>query len=330
MQLTVNDGRQSVLGAVQFYPGRYAAIDVGSHSVLLLVADVDEEGRLTPVVESARHTRLSERSYAGKRLIRAARERTGEAVLELTRLARRLDAESIAAVGTSVLREAENSQEFRAQVREDCGLPIEVISGEQEAELAYLGNLHDRRLPPTEGERVVIDVGGGSTEIVRGLGHSILSRESFPVGAVRLTELMIRADPPSTPECDRADAAIEEAMASVGSLAPRALLLGSGGTVQNLASVARAAGLLAAPEIHGAVLPHSVVTELIDLFRSLPLKFRKRVPGLEPERADVILAGAMILHQTMAALSAPRIVVTMNGVRHGCVYAMAQRARTRR
>jgi len=294
------------------------------------VADVDEEGRLTPVLESARHTRLSERSYAGKRLIRAAQERTGEAVLEFTQLARRLDAESIAAVGTSVLRDAENSREFRIQVREDCGLPVEVISGEQEADLAYLGNLHDRRLPPTEGERVVIDIGGGSTEIVRGLGHSILHRESFPVGAVRLTELILRADPPNVAECDRCDATIEEAMARVGSLAPRSLLLGTGGTIQNLASVARTAGLVAAREIHGAVLPHTVVSELIDLFRSLPLKFRKRVPGLEPERADVILAGAMILHQMMAALSAPKIVVSANGVRHGCVYTMAQQARMRR
>ena len=319
-----------VVQPVRFYPGRYAAIDVGSHSVLLLVADVDEEGRLTPVAEGARNTRLSERYYVGHRLIRPARERTSEAVTEFHRVARRMGAEGIAAVGTSVLREAANGSEFRTQVRQECGLPIEVITGEQEAELAYLGNLFDRRLPPTDGERVVVDIGGGSTEIVRGLGESIRSRESYRAGAVRLTEQFIRSDPPSLSECDAANATIEELFSRVEPLPPRTLLLGSGGTLQNVASVAKSAGLLQARDVHGAVLPHAVVAELVDLFRSLPVKFRKRVPGLEPDRADVILAGAMILHQVMALLSAPGIIVSGNGVRHGCIYSMAQRALLKR
>jgi exopolyphosphatase/guanosine-5'-triphosphate,3'-diphosphate pyrophosphatase len=314
------------LRPAQFYPGRYAAIDVGSHSVLFLVADVDAEGRLTPVAEGVRNTRLSERYYAANRLIRTARARTSEAVGDFTRLARQVGAEGIAAVGTSVLREAPNSSEFRSQVRQECGLPIEVITGQQEAELAYQGNLHDRRLPPTDGERVVIDIGGGSTEFVRGLGESILSRESFPLGAVRLTERFMRSDPPSVAECDAADSAIEEALARLQPLSPHSLLLGSGGTAVNLAAVAKAAGLISAREVHGAVLRHSTVAELVDLFRTLPLKFRKRVPGLEPERADVILAGAMILHQLMASIGATSITVTSNGVRHGCIYAMAQRS----
>jgi len=311
---------------VQFYPGRYAAIDVGSHSVLLLVADVDDEGRLSRVAEGSRNTRLSERYYVGHRLIRTARDRTSEAIVDFMRIARRAGADGIAAVGTSVLREAPNSDEFRSQVRQETGLPIEVITGEQEAELAYQGNLHDRRLPPTDGERIVVDIGGGSTEIVRGLGESILSRQSFPLGAVRLTEQFMRADPPSMAECDTADRAIEEALAHLQPLGPRSLLLGSGGTVVNLAAVAKAAGLITAREVHGAVLQHSTVAELVDLFRTLPLKFRKRVPGLEPDRADVIVAGAMILHQFMASIGATSIVVTANGVRHGCIYAMAQRS----
>src|SRR5690349_13738577 len=107
----------------------------------MLVADVDEEGVLTPVADGARTTRLSERYFVGSRLIRSARERTLEAVCDFTRIARRTGAEGIAAVGTSVLREATNGTEFQAQVRQECGLPIEVISGEQEAELAYNGNL---------------------------------------------------------------------------------------------------------------------------------------------------------------------------------------------
>src|SRR5437588_1066478 len=226
-----------------FYPGRYAAIDVGSNSVLLLVADVDEEGRLTPIAEGQRTTSLSEKYYVGNRLIRPARERTVEVIGEFMRVARRAGAEGIAAVGTSVLREAENGAEFRAQVRQECGLPIEVISGEQEAELAYTGNIHDRALPATDGERVVLDIGGGSTEIVRGIGHSITGLASFPLGAVRLTEGYLKSDPPAAAECSAAEMAIEQALSDVRPLAPASLLLGSGGTLYNLGSVARPAGL---------------------------------------------------------------------------------------
>lgn len=313
-----------------FYPGRYAAIDVGSNSVLLLVADVDEEGHLTPVADGARATRLSERYYVGKRLARTARERTVEAICDFVRIARRVGAEGIAAVGTSVLREATNGSDFRVQVRQECGLPIEVISGEQEAELAYQGNLYDRRLPPIDGERVVLDIGGGSTEAVRGMGYAIHSRASYPLGANRVTELFLRTDPPLVAECDAADAYIEQMLSDVDPLTPASRLLGSGGTLYNLARVARSAGMIGCDDLHGALLPHGRVGELVELFRSLPVKFRKRVPGLEPERAEVILAGAMILHQVMARLSASSVVVTANGVRHGCVYAMAQRALQRR
>lgn len=313
-----------------FQPGRYAAIDVGSHSVLLLVADVDEEGHLTPVAEGASNTRLSERYYASRRLQRPAQDRTASAIGELTRMARKAGAEGIAAVGTSVMREAANGPEFQAQVRQQFGLPIEIISGEQEAELAYQGNLHDRRLPGSDGERVVIDIGGGSTELIRGLGGTIRERASYPIGAVRLTELHLRSDPPDREELLQAEAAIEEPLSAVDPLSPQSLLLGSGGTLENLGRVAIGAGMIAGSDVHGAILPHTRVAELVDLFRSLPQTFRKRVPGLEPERADVILAGAMILHQLMARLSAPHIVITENGVRHGCVYAMARRPLLRR
>ncbi|MFN3649364.1 MAG: Ppx/GppA family phosphatase [Armatimonadota bacterium] len=313
-----------------FCPGRYAAIDVGSHSVLLLVADVDEEGRLTPVADGARATRLSERYYIRKRLSRPARDRTLEAICDFSRIARRCGAEGIAAVGTSVLRDAPNGTEFRSQVRQECGLPIEVITGEQEAELAYEGNLHDRLLPACDGERVVIDVGGGSTELVRGIGGTLTSRVSFPIGAVRLTESFLRSDPPSAAECAAAEAAVEQAFCDVEPLLPASVLIGSSGTVYNLTRVAIAGGLIPAEKVHGAALPHTRVAELVDLFRSLPIKFRKRVPGLEPERADVIFAGAMILHQVMARLSATQLTTSSNGVRHGCIYNMARRALLKR
>jgi exopolyphosphatase/guanosine-5'-triphosphate,3'-diphosphate pyrophosphatase len=314
----------------RFSAGRYAAIDVGSNSVLGLVADVDEEGRLNPVADGAIVTRLGERFYAQKRLVRPARERTLAAITEFARVARQFGADCIGAVGTSVVREAGNAAEFLAEVWHECNLPLEVISGEQEAELAYSGNLHDRGLPGTDGERIVLDIGGGSTEVVRGFGPAIRGRASYALGAARLTELFLKGDPPSAGECAAAQTAIEEALSGIDPRPNGSLVLASGGTVCNLASIALSSGMSAGPNIHGLTLKHAQVNELVELLQSLPLKFRKRVPGLEPERADVIFGGALILHQLMARLSSASVVVSVNGVRHGCVYALSQRALQRR
>jgi exopolyphosphatase/guanosine-5'-triphosphate,3'-diphosphate pyrophosphatase len=307
-------------------PGRYAAIDVGSHSVLLLVAEVDAPGRLTAVAEGERVTRLAERFGASGRLARAPRERTLDAIGEFARVARRAGADGISVVGTGVLRAAENAAEFIQQVRLECGLSLEVLSGEREAELAYRGNLHDQRLPGVDGERIVIDIGGASTEIVRGIGARIHRCSSYPVGALSLTEALLRSDPPTPAECAAAEARIEEHLADVEPMAVASVVLASGGTAVNLGRVAQAAGMIPPGELHGAAIPHARIVEIIELFRTLPVKFRRRVPGVDPERADVILAGGMLLHQAMAHLSAPTVRVTTNGVRHGCVFALAQSA----
>lgn len=309
-----------------FQPGRFAALDVGSHSVLLLVADIDEEGHLTPVVDGGRHTRLSEQCFGDRRLTRPARERTLEAIADLLRMARRAGAEAVAAVGTSVLREAENGAEFLTQVRRETGVRIEVISGRQEAELAYRGNMLDHALPAVEGERLVLDVGGGSTELTRGLGESILETRSLPLGAVRLTEMFLKSDPPRASELRDAETCIEAGLAELQPPPPCSVLIGCGGTLVTLASVARAGGFIGCDAIHGAVLTHARISELVDLFRTLPIEFRRRVPGLDAGRADVILAGAMILHQAMGALGLPQLTVSTSGVRHGTLYTLARQA----
>ena len=174
--------------------------------------------------------------------------------------------------------------------------------------------------------RTVADIGGGSTEVVYGRGPEITYRASFPIGAVKVTETFLKGDPPSAAEFDAAERAIEQTLSPLEPADPDAVAIGTGGTLYNLGAVARAGGMISAPETHGAEMPHTRVSELVDLLRSLPVRFRQRIPSLEPGRADVILAGAMILHQAMAALSKPRILVSARGIRHGCVLALAERA----
>ncbi|MBI3911981.1 MAG: Ppx/GppA family phosphatase [Armatimonadetes bacterium] len=306
-------------------PGRYAAIDVGTNSVLLLAADVSRCGGLRPVLERAAITRLGEGLGRQPHLQRAAMERTLGTIRDFVRLSRSINVHAIAIVGTAVLRDAVNGPDFAQQVMAATGVPMEIISGAEEAELAFAGNRGDDRLPKPMGERVIVDIGGGSTEIVRGTVEGTYHRESYRTGAVCLTERYLASDPPSLAECEAAQQAIEAALGTPELLPPRAVLLGTGGTVLNLASMALAGGMISGPEVHGALLSHGCVAELLDLLRYMPVEFRRRCPGLEPARADIILAGAMILHQVMGLLSAPSLTVTANGIRHGCIYALARR-----
>jgi exopolyphosphatase/guanosine-5'-triphosphate,3'-diphosphate pyrophosphatase len=310
-----------------YRPGRYAAVDVGTNSVLVLVADVDPDGGLTSIVEKAQITRLGQDIGATGQLAHSAVNRTLRAVSGYVVDARDAGATCMAIIGTAVLREAANGDSFSHLVHAACGLPVEVISGEQEAELAWLAQARDPALGDRSRPRVVLDIGGGSTEIVYGYASEITYRASFPLGAVRLTEAYLKSDPPSAAEFGAAENVIEQTLSPLEPADPDALAIGTGGTLYNLGAVARAGGMIAAPETHGAELPHTRVSELVDLLRSLPVRFRQRIPSLEPGRADVILAGAMILHQAMAALSRPRIRVSARGIRHGCVLALAQRAR---
>lgn len=306
-------------------PGRYAAIDIGTNSVLLLVADVTGDGELRPVCEKSRISRLGENVAASGALAPAATVRTLATVAEYADKARRGGAEGIAAVGTAVLRDAANAGEFCQLVRSRCGIMVEIITGEQEAELAW--RAQQGVLENDFRRRAVLDIGGGSTEVICGRVDEIAWRTSFRIGAVRLTEQHLRGDPPSDQEFDAAEQAIEQLLSPLEPLDSGTTLVGTGGTIANLAAVARAAGMVGSPETHGARLTHPRVAELVDLFRSLPVRFRQRVPALEPERADVILGGAMILHQAMARLSAPEIRVSTRGIRHGCILMMAERAR---
>ena len=304
-----------------FRPGRYAAIDVGSHSTLLLIADIDSGGRLSARMEAEEPSRLSEQFQATGRLLRAARQRTLNAIAEFVDAAREDGATSISLVGTSVLREASNAPDFLQEVQLGCGLPLTVLTGEREAELAYLGNLFDRLLPASEDERVLLDIGGGSTEVVRGLGGDLRCAQTFPVGTVRLTESHLKGDPPDHAQIGAVEKDLDEMATAIAPLGPGGVVLGSGGTMLNLGRIALLGGLAMGEEVHGLSLTAKNVDELADLFRSLPLKFRRRVPGLDPERADVIFAGILILKRLLSQLQASNVVVTNNGVRHGCLYA---------
>ncbi|BDG04314.1 Ppx/GppA phosphatase family protein [Anaeromyxobacter oryzae] len=297
---------------------RYAAIDVGTNTVLLLVAE-RRGGGLAPVLERAEITRLGRGVDRTGRLDPAAIQGTVDVVAAYAAEARGLGAEILACVATSAARDAANGADFFAAARERAGLSPEIISGDEEARLVYGSAFRDFG---AGGPLAVLDVGGGSTEFIVGEGPAPRARTSLQVGAVRLTERHVTTDPIAAVEWARVRAAARDALAPLAGLAAGAgaTLVGVAGTVTTLCAVAQALPAYDAEKVHGAVMARADVEALLARLAALPVAARAALPGMEPKRADVILAGGAIVAEAMALAGFDRLTVSDRGVRWGLLY----------
>ncbi|MGH7817412.1 MAG: Ppx/GppA phosphatase family protein, partial [Candidatus Binatia bacterium] len=235
-----------------------------------------------------------------------------------------LGVEEIIAVGTSALRDAENSAEVRARLGERLGFEIRVISGAEEAAYSFLAV--ERGLSLT-GELLVIDIGGGSTEFIRGNGAGLSEAVSVNLGSVRLTERFLHADPARAEEVKEMTEAIDQELAPlhVRFARSRALtLVGIAGIFTTLAAVGKKLERYGHAEVHGSRLSLAEVRRQIRLFQEKSLAERKQIAGLEPKRADVILAGACLIDRIMTLFHADSVVVSDQGVRYGLLHERAQ------
>lgn len=303
---------------------RLAAIDVGTNTVLLLVAERTGAG-LAPVLERAEITRLGRGVDATGRLDPAAIAETAAVVGEYAAAARALGASRVACVATSAARDASNGAAFFEAVRRAAGLDAAVISGDEEARLVYESAWRD--FGAAGSPLAVLDVGGGSTEFTFGDGPAPRGRTSLQVGAVRLTERHVRGDPPSAAELaavrDGARAALRPLAAMA---APRGgRLVGVAGTVTTLSAVAQALPAYDAARVHGAPLSLAEIEALVTRLAALTVAARAALPGMEPKRADVILAGAVVVAEAMRATGFDRLTVSDRGVRWGLVHELAAR-----
>ncbi|MDH7571105.1 MAG: Ppx/GppA phosphatase family protein [Armatimonadota bacterium] len=306
---------------------RAAAIDIGTNSVLLVVGERlgNEEPRI--LHERAEITRLGEGVDAERQLRGAAMERTAAVVARFADEARALGASLIRAVGTSALRDANNAEEFALLLRRCAGLSLEVVHGDEEARLAYAAVRGDASLGLPTGALVVVDIGGGSVEFVFGYEEELRFRRSLDCGAVRVTERFFHADPPTPQQLAAAAAWLNEALAALPD-PPNAPAGGIGGTCVNLAAVRLALPQLDPARVHGQYLHVAEVERQIALFASMPTERRRGIPGLEPKRADVILAGALVLRRVLSRLRAPGITVSARGLRYGVLYELLAAAPT--
>jgi exopolyphosphatase/guanosine-5'-triphosphate,3'-diphosphate pyrophosphatase len=308
-------------------PTTLATIDIGTNTTLLLVARVSPAGSTELLDERAEITRLGRGIGAGGALGSEGIARTLAALRDFAAIARRHGA-TIAAIGTEALRRAPNAEAFLAPAAEILGTPIEVIDGAREAILTFQAVA--TAFPATlGGPLVVIDIGGGSTEIVIAVGGDAKFNVSLPLGSVRLTERFIRHDPPRLDEVAAITGAVDAALAAIPFPAAGpgpVTLVGVAGTVTSLAAMAEALVSYDSARVHGYRLSLAALDEQIARLRVGTQAARERIVGLDPRRADVILAGALILERIAHAAGVAEILVSDRGIRWGLLHELGQKA----
>lgn len=306
----------------------FAAIDVGTSTVRLLVGEAEGPGRFRVLYEDQVITRLGEGFRATRTLGREPVRRTIEVVARFAEVARSfgVTADAIAAVGTAAARDARNGAEFRQELERAAGVPMELLAGEKEAGLMLRGVLHGLGL---RHERLlVMDVGGGSAEFVLAAGGAPEKLVSVRLGVVTLTERYLKCDPPRSWEMLKLEGAIAEQFDDLrerlGEVRGR-LCAGTAGTVTTLAAIDMGLREYDARRVNGYRLYRRRLTELYRWLARMTVESRRRVPGLEPGRADVIVAGAAILLQAMEALGFSELKVSDAGLREGVLLSRMER-----
>jgi exopolyphosphatase/guanosine-5'-triphosphate,3'-diphosphate pyrophosphatase len=296
---------------------RLAAVDIGTNSVLLLVAEQGTDGKLRAVADEAEITRLG-RGVDRTGLLSAEGMSATLGVLErYVRQARGAGAEDIVVTATSAARDARNGEDFLRAARAGAGVEVRVISGEEEAGLSYRAAVEDFASEAEGGPLLVIDVGGGSTEFVLGKGRTVSFARSLDIGSVRLTERCIDSDPPVPVEQAGVRRAVEEALHTLPPFPSGSLVVGVAGTVTNLFAVARGIEPYDPARVHGGWLSVEEVAAVRARLCALTLEERRRLPGIQPKRADVLPAGALIFEAALVHLGAAGARVSDRGIRWG-------------
>ncbi|MDY0110239.1 MAG: hypothetical protein RBT60_09920 [Candidatus Krumholzibacteria bacterium] len=308
----------------------YAVIDVGSHSIKLSVARRDPAAGWQVEFENVVVTGLGVGNPRENGLDPAACERTVAALQIFAEKIRAFGVADYKTVATMVLRRARDAERFVASVREQTGLKLGIISGEDEARLAYLGAYLGLPEPP-HGPVMAVDVGGSSTEIAWGTGRVPDACVSLPFGTISVTGDHGLADAVSSATVDMAADAVGRFLAEISVVPAPQHLLAVGATPASLAALHLGAPIADSQQAHGLVLTPQDVGMLINRLRALPAIDRRRLPGLHPERAEVILAGAVIVAAVMRRWPGVPVVVSSCDLRLGVLEdSFAAKARPRR
>jgi exopolyphosphatase/guanosine-5'-triphosphate,3'-diphosphate pyrophosphatase len=297
-----------------------AVVDIGSNSTRLLIADV-EAGRVSEVERQSRVTRLGRGVDLSGQLSGEAIEAACEAIADYVEICREDRVEKVEAIATSAVRDASNGSAFVAELRERFALSARVLDGEEEARLTYVGATCERS--PSE-PTLVVDIGGGSTELIVGTGREIAFHTSLQAGVVRHSERHIASDPPTALELEALATDVRTLIESAISNEPGAKA-GAGiavaGTPTSLASIEIGLEPYDPKQVHGHTLTLTSIQRLLSRLASAPLSKRVEITGLHPDRAPNIVAGVVILVETMRAFGLERIDVSEHDILYGTAIA---------
>lgn len=311
-----------------------AGIDCGTNSVRLLVADVEADGTLSDLSRQLRIVRLGQGVDATGRLVPEAIERTRLALVDYRAAIEQFGASAVRMVATSATRDATNRDAFTTMVRDTLGVEPEVISGVEEAQLSFRGAVHNlarrARRPGLTGDLLVIDLGGGSTELVRGRADALeqVIAHSMDVGCVRLTERRLHDDPPTPAQVAALVADVEAALDRAATDVPLhgATVVGVAGTVTTVAAIGLGLDRYDPDRIDGSVLASADVAAISDRLLRMDHRQRSALPVMHPGRVDVITAGALVLATVLARTGARELVVSEHDILDGITVAAAERA----
>lgn len=296
-------------------------VDVGTNSTRLLVADVDG-GNVTEGARQSRVTRLGRGVDLSGQLAAEAIEDVCAAIADYVSIYGEAGVETVKAIATSAVRDASNGEAFIAELRERFAISAQVLDGEEEARLTYLGATSER---PPEVPTLVVDIGGGSTELIVGTGKEIAFHASLQAGVVRHSERHLSSDPPAPAELEAlaADARglIESALEGGAPAASAGIAVA--GTPTSLAAIELGLEPYDSERVHGHVLPLPTIQRLLSRLSAAPLEERVEIPGMHPDRAPTIVAGVVILVEVMRAFDLERIEASEHDILYGTAISAA-------
>jgi exopolyphosphatase/guanosine-5'-triphosphate,3'-diphosphate pyrophosphatase len=300
-----------------------AAVDIGTNSTRLLVADIDD-GRLTDVERATHITRLGEGVDERRRLLPVPIARVRNVLTDYRRTIETLGAERTLAIATSAIRDAENGEAFLGEVEWSYGFATRLLSGHEEALMTYRGVTSEQTL---DAGAVIIDIGGGSTELVAGEADGVRWHDSLDIGSVRLTERFLHDDPPTTAELDACAAAVR---ALLTERVPDEIrhattsAIGVAGTITSIAALALGLDEYDRDRVHGSRLSAEELSVQLDRLAAVPLAERRTLRPLDPERAPVIVAGAVIARETLTFFGLDALEISERDILDGAALAAAE------
>jgi exopolyphosphatase / guanosine-5'-triphosphate,3'-diphosphate pyrophosphatase len=302
---------------------RVAAVDIGTNSTRLLVADI-EEGRIVEVERETHVTRLGEGVDERRRLLPVPIARVRNVLTDYRRTLEALGAERTLAIATSAIRDAENGEAFLGEIEWSYGFATRLLTGHDEALMMFRGVTSERQLGAGT---VIVDIGGGSTELVAAEPDGVRWHESLDIGSVRLTERFLHGDPPTRAELDACAGAVRALLAErvpdeIRSRTESAI--GVAGTITSIAALALGLDEYDRERVHGSVLSAQALSEQLDRLAAVPLAERRNLRPLDPERAPVIVAGAVIAREALSFFGVDALEISERDILDGAALAAAE------